>query len=157
MKNKLNAISGFIFCTLMAGASLASDNFSKYPAEIYTGKISSIDYTSSPDAKTYKTKISQSLKNGVNFAGKYIIVSFGCGGGCLYSLLVNAQTGKVSDFPIGGENYPMLNLSYKKSSTLLLSSHQEDGDCVRSAYKLQEANSPTLTLIKKTKSSGSCE
>jgi hypothetical protein len=69
--------------------------FHDYKSEKYVGKLNPTDFSSSPELKNWKTVISKGYTQGVNFAGKYTLISWGCGSGCVQNALVNAETGKV--------------------------------------------------------------
>ena len=64
-----------------------------------------IDWDSYPDAKMFKTRISEAYKaKDVNFAGHYITSVFGCGASCLTGFMVDVRDGKIYDLPLGEEN-----------------------------------------------------
>ncbi|TPE46059.1 hypothetical protein [Pontibacter mangrovi] len=64
---------------------------------MYRGKLAPLDEASHPDAKTYRTMLRKGLEEGINFAGKYTVVSVGCGTACQLHYVVDNQTGKVLD------------------------------------------------------------
>jgi hypothetical protein len=48
--------------------------------EVYNGKPAGPNFSSDPDAKYFKTRIKEGCKSkGVNFAGHYTIIEWGCG------------------------------------------------------------------------------
>ncbi|MFC4211857.1 hypothetical protein ACFOWA_11725 [Pedobacter lithocola] len=64
-----------------------------------------IDWSSYPEAKDFKTRITEAYKtNDVNFAGHYITSVFGCGASCLMGFMVDVRDGKIYDLPLGEEN-----------------------------------------------------
>gem|GEM_PF-914062 len=97
------------------------------PEESFT---KTIDFSTNPDALWFKTKITEAIKNGVNFAGHYTFAQWGCGSGCLEAAIIDARDGRVSTFGILSENlgYPayapdgseVFSFSFKKDSRLLL-------------------------------------
>lgn len=69
--------------------------FKDYPVkEIFRGKVVKARIKS-PEAKTYRTVITQEAKKGPNFAGHYTIVQWGCGTACSGFAIVDAKTGDV--------------------------------------------------------------
>lgn len=70
-------------------------DFDKYKSEIYNGKLAEPDFNSYPDAKRYITRIKEECKNGINFAGKYTLVIWGCGSPCQSGVVVDRINGKI--------------------------------------------------------------
>ena len=52
-----------------------------------------------PLDRKYRTAIREGLAQGVNFAGHYVVVEWGCGTGCSSFVIVDAITGTVYDPP----------------------------------------------------------
>lgn len=65
--------------------------------DMYRGRLAPLDENSHSDARTYRTAISNALQDGVNFAGKYTVVTVGCGTSCQLHLVVDRESGKVLD------------------------------------------------------------
>lgn len=90
--------------TIQASASVRSAtsqyNYSDYPiTNIYTGKPAKLNLASNKNARSFKTRLNEGLQDGVNFAGSYSIVTWGCGTECMAGAMVNVQTGQVIDLP----------------------------------------------------------
>ena len=66
-------------------------------SDMYRGRLSPLDETSHREAKTYRNALNEGLKEGVNFAGKYTVVTVGCGGSCQIHYVVDRESGKVLD------------------------------------------------------------
>ncbi|WP_299757468.1 hypothetical protein [uncultured Pontibacter sp.] len=64
---------------------------------IYRGKLAPLDESSHTDAHTHRAVLQQGLEQGVNFAGKYTVVSIGCGTNCQEHFVIDRETGKVLD------------------------------------------------------------
>jgi hypothetical protein len=63
---------------------------------IYKGELAKPDLTSNPDAKGWRTQIIKGCKNnGVNFAGHYTIVQWGCGSMCEMMAIIDRINGKI--------------------------------------------------------------
>ena len=93
------------------------ESFEKYSVSyIYSGQMSPINLKSNRTARVYKTRISESYKqNGVNFAGHYSFVYWGCGSPCTGCAIIDVRTGKVYSGPDSGFGY-----NFKKNSRLLI-------------------------------------
>jgi len=93
------------------------ESFKKYEVKsIYLEKMARIDFKSNPIARLYRTRISKNYKqNGVNFAGHYSFVFWGCGSPCTGCVIVDLKTGKVYSGPDSGFGY-----KFTKNSRLLI-------------------------------------
>jgi len=70
--------------------------FGQYPAgPRWQGKPARPDVRSHPRSRMFRTMIRQGAKSGVNFAGHYSIVTWGCGTGCRGLAVVDLATGRV--------------------------------------------------------------
>jgi hypothetical protein len=79
---------------------------------------------SSPQARMFRTMLRENAKEGVNFAGQYILATWGCGSGCSSIAVIDARTGKVYFTPflmlVGIALYQELGpLDYRQDSRLL--------------------------------------
>lgn len=81
-----------------------SVDFKKYLVKLLPGPKADIDWNSNANAKTFKTRISDSYTGRVNFAGHYIGTVFGCGAGCVLGFMVDTRDGKIYNLPLGEEN-----------------------------------------------------
>jgi hypothetical protein len=66
--------------------------------ERFQGKVHPAILATPLDRK-FRTVIREGVAEGVNFAGHYILVDWGCGTGCNQFVIVNAKTGTVYDPP----------------------------------------------------------
>lgn len=101
----------FVRCTFAAAAAVlamaahaqpATPQFKDYPAEApYTGANHAL-VTDDDFAKTFRTRLRNALASGKpDFAGRYIVVRWGCGsGGCNMGAVVDAATGRATPFPM---------------------------------------------------------
>lgn len=144
----------FTFVVLLAYA----DSFEQYVVPLYGGPSAKPDLQSLPGSREYRTRIRDGIKQGVNFAGHYAIVTFGCGTSCSSSFLVDVKSGKIFDFPLGGEEYPMLSLDYRSDSKLIKASWWTIGDenpiCVRQELVLKGT---AFKFLRKVKTAGDCD
>ena len=66
-------------------------SFQQYPVKVEKLKAQPIRIQS--DSKRYKTFLTELKKQPINFAGHYVLDSYGCGGGCQGIGIYNAKTG----------------------------------------------------------------
>ena len=88
----------FVMISLPARAALTQSSvprFKDYPvSEIYKGPIAPLVLRR--DDLTFKTRLRWAAKNQKpNFAGHYILTTWGCGAECVMGAVIDAKTGKV--------------------------------------------------------------
>ena len=89
--------------------------FEDYKVEVYTGKLADPDFSTNPGAKTFKTRIINSCKDGINFAGHYTVIVWGCGTACQGSMIVDRKTGRIFSGVTSS-----LGVEFKKDSRLFI-------------------------------------
>ncbi|MDQ1612716.1 MAG: hypothetical protein QOG00_2647 [Pyrinomonadaceae bacterium] len=78
-----------------AATKRESPRFSDYPVkEIYRGRIAPV-ILDSKRARMFRSRLREDSRAGVNFAGHYTAVFWGCGTGCAQVAVVDARTGRV--------------------------------------------------------------
>src|SRR5687767_1925885 len=90
----------FLFINLLSVASLAgrgqaTPRFEDYSVPVYKGKRAPVNLKSARGAGTFRTRLREGAAQGVNFAGHYTLVAWGCGTGCLSGGIIDAKTGTV--------------------------------------------------------------
>jgi hypothetical protein len=148
-----------------AQRKVAERSFEQYAVPVYRGRIAKPNFRSKPGSINLRTRIREGLKDGVNFAGHYAIVGAGCGTGCSFAYLVDVKSGRIFDFPLGGEKNYSLEIDHRPDSKLLKArwidalGDVERGDddwhdrpmCVRQEFVLNEN---TFRLLSQTKTRG---
>ena len=87
----------------VSNAKSSIPQYSDYPVKsIYTGNTAKLDL-SDPDAKLFRTRLSEALKRKPDFAGEYVTTMWGCGANCRSYSFVNKRTGKLLKDGFGGE------------------------------------------------------
>ncbi|SHF52997.1 Lipocalin-like [Mariniphaga anaerophila] len=77
-----------------------STSFEYFPAEKADTAKQEVDLESNARAKRFKTVISQEYNSSpVNFAGHYVVITWGCGSGCIEGVMVDSRNGKVYNLP----------------------------------------------------------
>jgi len=135
--------------TLIAATSAAAEpHFADYPARMYLKGKSALPKLTGSLAQ-YKTRIRAGIKAGPNFGGHFTVIEIGCGTSCIFAFLIDAKSGRVVEFPLGGEENYQLQMKYGIDSTLLQADWMDTtvGDydtCVRRYYDI---GSGTLTKV----------
>lgn len=112
---------------ILVGKSVSIDapKFEDYSVNIYKGPLRSLNLQSHPEARSYRTRLRNAVKGEVNFAGKYILTTWGCGTSCITGAVIDARSGAVQFLPgticcwfeAGEDTYP---IDYKLDSNLII-------------------------------------
>ena len=81
-----------------AAISTAQPKFEEYPATPFKGKPAVAKVERASD-RMFRTRIREGAAKGPNFAGHFTIVQWGCGAGCVSSVIVDAVDGTVYHMP----------------------------------------------------------
>jgi hypothetical protein len=74
--------------------------FEEFPAtEVFKGKPVRVDLHSHPDARRFRTRLTEGAAKGPNYAGGFTVVMWHCGTSCQTVAVVDAKTGRVH-FPL---------------------------------------------------------
>lgn len=95
MKKILLSVFLSLFAVGALGQSSDEPSFKDYTAPVYAGKIRTINFKSHPKARTFRTKLKDGAKDGINFAGRYNLSTIGCGAGCFIVAIIDAVNGSV--------------------------------------------------------------
>jgi hypothetical protein len=79
--------------------------FEAYAAKPYTGANAVPDVDSDPRSRRYRTQLRRWAREKPNFAGHYILATWGCGTGCTELAVIDAATGKVFHPPEARANH----------------------------------------------------
>ena len=93
-------------------------------SETFEGKPAPVKLSSSR-ARMFRTMLRMNAEKGVNFAGHYIVATWGCGSDCQSLAIIDARTGNVYFTPsvllVGGQLYQEEDLlQFRKDSRLLI-------------------------------------
>jgi len=76
-----------------------SPKFANYPVpKLYQGATARLQLHSD-DARMFRTRLREALRSPVNFAGEYVVSTWGCGTSCMHGGVVSKKTGEVVLFP----------------------------------------------------------
>lgn len=76
-------------------AQSKTPTFRQYAVKAETVKNVKVNLKSHKNANTYRTNLRGAAKEKVNFAGHYILTTWGCGTNCTQSAIIDASTGAV--------------------------------------------------------------
>lgn len=112
-------------------APTPSVSFSSFPISetVYVGPHIAPDL-SAPENKLFRTRITAASQENPNFAGRYVIETWGCGTGCAQGVAVNVATGKVIWLPGSFVLEPLDSerFEYRLDSRLLIVNGHESED-----------------------------
>lgn len=94
------------------------DDFRRHPVkEIYSGAPAPVVIDTNAQTKQFRTRLTEGAKHGPNFAGTYTVIEWGCGTNCQQVAVVNARTGRVSDWLTTelGSNYQIDSMLFIKN------------------------------------------
>jgi hypothetical protein len=119
----------------LAGKTLGEEekNISEYPktseickeerVEKYTGKIAPVDFSSWQGSTEYRTAIIKDVVRGVNFAGTYVVSTWGCGrkkgDACVGHAIIDARTGRILLYGAIGKQTADFSLESNQISLVL--------------------------------------
>lgn len=134
----MKLLSAFFFFLVLSFNALAAPQFKDYPVEIYNGSGHSV--VLNKETRLFKTRFKEAGKSSVNFAGKYVMSSVGCGTACVSYFYVDKKSGMTSFVP---ENLqPDYNdmeceneVYYKPNSRLFVISSVLSGVCSVAYYE----------------------
>ena len=73
--------------------------FRDYAAgEVFRGRAAKIDL-STPENRNYRTRLNEAAARPANFAGHYVLTTWGCGTSCVTGAAVDLVSGKVAFLP----------------------------------------------------------
>lgn len=101
MRELLNSLTG-IACTVIAahaGAQALPTAFEAYPIkQQYSAATAKLILANKQDHE-FQSQLRRAIKQRPNFAGHYILTSFGCGASCVMAAIIDATNGRVKWLP----------------------------------------------------------
>ena len=82
----------------VATAQPAPPKFEDYKVPVYTGKIAKPVLKTQAE-RQFRTRLRDAADEDVNFAGHFILTTWGCGSECVTGAVLDAKTGKVYWLP----------------------------------------------------------
>jgi hypothetical protein len=97
-----------------------SERFGQYPVSVFQGPVVYPDFAGAQKQyANFRTRLNEAVKGGVNFAGHYALVQFGCGMGCTQGYMIDLTNGQVAPLPLGNLASAGIEYASRPDSTLL--------------------------------------
>ena len=143
MKIRIVLLLTLLLALCSISVAQSTPTLTKYPAKVETIKNVTVNLRSHKNARMFRTNLRNAAKDGVNFAGHYILTTWGCGTNCSQSAIIDARNGRVF-FPreLEGAGFGFCEfpddtepIVYKANSRLLILNGFKGGD-------LEKLNTP---------------
>lgn len=128
----------------VAVVPLAGQNIDlkQYEVPVYTGRRALPDFTGSGARyRNFRTRITMGFRANAIAMGHYTVVTAGCGTSCKWSWVGDVRSGKIFEFPLGGESYPGLEIITAPNSRIVMVrwSNVEFSNCTTRLYSFNGA------------------
>ena len=136
MKIKFLLLTAIFLAFSQTGSAQSTPTFTQYAAKVDKIRNAKVNLKSHKNANLFRTNLRNAAKEGVNFAGHYILATWGCGTNCSQSAIIDARSGQVF-FPreLEGAAFGFCDLPddaepvvYKANSRLLVLNGFKGGD-----------------------------
>lgn len=97
---KKTTVASLFISLILAGSMVTArqagaPRFQDYSVPVYKGRVAPVNLSSAKGARMFRTNLREGARKGVNFAGRYALVAWGCGTGCMDVGIVDEKTGAV--------------------------------------------------------------
>ena len=101
--------------------NVPAPKFTAFPATPFTGRAVPVQLLTDDD-RAFRSRLRDASVRPVNFAGEYVLTTWGCGTECVTGAAVNLRTGVVAhmSFTVNGWHGEGDNLTFKPDSRLLV-------------------------------------
>lgn len=140
MKIKIVLLTALLLaCCSIGFAQSPTPTSTQYAVKVRKVKNVKVNLRSHKNANMFRTNLRNAAKEGVNFAGHYILTTWGCGTNCSQSAIIDARNGRVF-FPdqLEGAGFGFCELPddaepvvYQADSRLLILNGFKGGDLSR--------------------------
>ncbi|HEX8772945.1 MAG TPA: hypothetical protein VF735_05020 [Pyrinomonadaceae bacterium] len=129
-------VTFFLAFSSISFAQSSVPTFTQYGVKVEKVRNVRVNLKSHKEANRFRTNLRNAAKEGVNFAGHYILTTWGCGTNCAVSAIIDARNGNVF-FPdqLEGSGFGFCDLPddteplvYRADSRLLVLSGFKGGD-----------------------------
>ena len=88
-------VAGMVLAISSFALAQKVPTFAQYGARVEKIRNVTVDLKSHKDARMFRTNLRNAAKEGVNFAGHYILTGWGCGTNCSQWAIIDARSGQV--------------------------------------------------------------
>lgn len=92
---KIILLTGIVLASCLAGFGQKTPAFAQYSVKVEKIRNITVDLKSHKNARMFRTNLRNAAKEGVNFAGRYILTGWGCGTNCSEWAIIDARNGRV--------------------------------------------------------------
>lgn len=119
LSNKISYLFSVLILFFGLAVAGATPNFGDYPVrDVSDKRVEFIDVKSHPKAKHFKTRLSKAIGKSANFAGHFVVLTWGCGSFCQVVAMVDVNSGRVHFSPFSTS----LGAEFRLDSTLFVDS-----------------------------------
>ena len=123
-----------------------SERFGQYPVSVFQGPVVYPDFAGAQKPyANFRTRLTDAVRGGVNFAGHYALVQFGCGLGCTQGYMIDLTNGQVAPLPLGNLASAGIEYASRPDSTMLQTVWRSD--MLLDANGNPMNNDPTPTCV----------
>jgi hypothetical protein len=126
MKNLYQLTNSILLGVTLAGnsaATITDSSFSSHHvSDIYAGQVVKPRLRTEKD-KEFASQLRNAARQKVNFAGHFVLATWGCGASCLMGAIIDAQSGHVTWLPFTiccGDYRQSAPIEFRADSTLLV-------------------------------------
>lgn len=141
MRLKLMTASIALWCIATPGLSQPLRH-SRHNVPLYTGPRAKPVFTGEGARfANMRSRVREAFATNAIAAGHYIVLQIGCGSGCTSNIVGDLRTGRLLDFPLGGEEYQGLDILTEPKSKLFVArwSNVAFTTCTTRYYTLEGA------------------
>jgi hypothetical protein len=127
MRNVTFVIAAFLLPAFAAPMSQRrAPEFADYPTSAvpYHGPVAQPSFSTLAGSARFRTLLRQGMAGGPNFAGEWVVTTWGCGTSCVEGAMVNAHTGWICWLPQSSNR----GAQYRVDSRLLIVNPVAVGD-----------------------------
>ena len=139
---------GAAILTVNSKLAIGQETTSNLPMDrVYTGKLIMPDFKGhAKDFSNYRTRITEGMQKGPNFAGHYTIIIIGCGTACRFAFVGDVSNGRVYSFPYGGEDNYDMTLNFNVTSNIVSVRWISGDNCIQDDVSWDGAKFSSLSL-----------
>ena len=129
----------FILTANVFSQKNVAPTFEQYSVTVSQSRPKPIDLNSHKMAHKYRSNLRYQVKDGVNFAGHYVLTKFGCGAACLLGAIVDTKTGRVffpNEISVFGLQDWDKDIGIRRNSRLLILNEYREGHLIGTHYHL---------------------
>jgi hypothetical protein len=87
-----------VLLAFVSTQAVAAPRFEEFPALVYTGQRAGVQLRDA-QSREYASALRAASRQPVNFAGRYVLTTWGCGASCVMGAAIDAKTGSVTWLP----------------------------------------------------------